>query len=406
MKEEIRVGVEFLRQFLAKYGKLNQAQIDTFASKLTKLLETRYVNHWYEMQPMKGQAFRCLRLKGSESYMDPVLEQILAETNLKLNQLGFPSDFTLWIDPGEVSVRFGDQVGYTYTIARLNKSENDTTNENGILPQNQSESGSKLNETHANGSDDAPSMPKSALIVENSAKIFDEKLTAFIRQNSCTNNVTCSSSSLIEKKIEADEDLDDDFMSNELIDRLITLSAEKRTISPPVASTPSPTFQPTKTSIIRTNSSSIDINPSNIGNAKCQTNNNCNSGSKTKLESKKANNQLYNTSSGIRGTNPIGSSLINNNQTNRLSYNDSCYYSSSSSSCSSSLGSTHDDNYLAHLNWFKQDQQQQQPPQSSLIAKPTLFEEKEEPTNADDSFQSHFLFKPSSFYGKFYLKVN
>ena len=25
MKEEIRVGVEFLRQFLAKYGKLNQA---------------------------------------------------------------------------------------------------------------------------------------------------------------------------------------------------------------------------------------------------------------------------------------------------------------------------------------------------------------------------------------------
>ena len=123
MKEEIRVGVDFLRQFLAKYGRLNQAQIDTFASKLTTLLESRYVNHWYERQPMKGQAFRCLRLKGSENYMDPVLEHILKETSLKLSQLGLPSDFTLWIDPGEVSVRFGDQVGYTYTIARLDKND-------------------------------------------------------------------------------------------------------------------------------------------------------------------------------------------------------------------------------------------------------------------------------------------
>ena len=121
MKEEIHEGVNFLRQFLAKYGQLNPTQIDLFALKLTEILEKRYINHWYELQPMKGQAFRCLRLKRSEKYVDPTIESILNDMNLSLNQLGLPNDFTLWIDPGEVSVRFGDSVGYTYTIAKLNK---------------------------------------------------------------------------------------------------------------------------------------------------------------------------------------------------------------------------------------------------------------------------------------------
>lgn len=122
MKEEIRVGVEFLRQFLSKYGhQLTAKTIDVFASQLTAILHERYVNHWYGSMPMKGQAFRCLRIKRSEDYIDPVLERILKDLNLTLNHLGLPNDFTLWIDPGEVSVRFGDQVGYTYTIAKLDQ---------------------------------------------------------------------------------------------------------------------------------------------------------------------------------------------------------------------------------------------------------------------------------------------
>ena len=78
MKEEIKVGVEFLRQFLAKYGNnLHQAQIDLFALKLELTLAERYINHWYDKMPMKGQAFRCLRVKRSENYIDPVLEKLL-----------------------------------------------------------------------------------------------------------------------------------------------------------------------------------------------------------------------------------------------------------------------------------------------------------------------------------------
>lgn len=154
MKEEINSGVQFLREFLAKYGQLTALQINQFSHKLTRLLHERYANHWYVTQPMKGQAFRCIRLKQVENYIDPVLEQILRECGLSLSQLGLTNDFTLWIDPGEVSVRFGDQIGYTYTIARFD-----------LLKS-------------------ADAEPASCTEQVNTEKIFDDKLTAFIRQNS------------------------------------------------------------------------------------------------------------------------------------------------------------------------------------------------------------------------------
>jgi len=257
MKEEIRVGVEFLRQFLAKYGNnLHQAQIDLFALKLELTLAERYINHWYDKMPMKGQAFRCLRVKRSENYIDPVLEKLLFDLKLNLNQLGLPNDFTLWIDPGEVSVRFGDQVGYTYTIARLNVSPSSTINTN-----NDDNNVSINNNTNA----------KPCLVVQNAEKIlFDEKLTAFIRQNSCNNTndeFIVNNSSTINDDLSNNNDFDDDNnKSNDfLINELIKLSAEKRTISPPHANMSSLSSSSTqfltapKSEIKRQNSSNIAI---------------------------------------------------------------------------------------------------------------------------------------------------
>ena len=218
MKDEIREGVEFLRQFLAKYGQLTQLQIGQFATKLSLMLAERYVNHWYVEHPMKGQAFRCLRLKHSESYIDPVLERLLNEMGLHLNKLGLPNDFTLWIDPGEVSVRFGDQVGYTYSIARLNHP---------IASDPTAEATPAADE--ASGSDVA----KPTLIVQSSEKIFDEKLTAFIRQNSSSTAVVPIST--IMPTLDVTEDFTSDLLTDDLIDRLANpLSPEKRVGEPPI----------------------------------------------------------------------------------------------------------------------------------------------------------------------------
>ena len=358
MKDEIREGVEFLRQFLAKYGQLNQTQIDLFATKLTQLLEKRYVNHWYDDYPMKGQAFRCLRVKRSENYLDPVLDQILKELNLTISQLGLPNDFTLWIDPGEVNVRFGDQAGYTYSIARVNK--------NPDLSPSSIQDAKPSQEQNGASPPPPPSKPKSLLIVENSAKIFDEKLTAFIRQNSCNNPIPAAQRPAQAASEFDEDDFDKDISSADLIENLIKLSAEKRTISPPTSSLNS--LSAKNPSVKRTNSSNININSSQL------------------------NNEFI----------PSGNNSNNNNsaQNNRLSYNDSCYYSSSSSSCSSSFGSNHDEN-LAQLGWLKQQQEQT----SSLLLNRTnqcmpnvntqsLFDNSN--FSLDNSnIQNDFLFMPS-----------
>jgi hypothetical protein len=347
MKDEIREGVEFLRQFLAKYGNsLTPTQIDTFAAKLNRMLEERYVNHWYVDHPMKGQAFRCLRLKRSENYIDPVLERLLSDLGLTLAQLGLPNDFTLWIDPGEVTVRFGDQVGYTYSIAKVI----------GPPPQLATTAVSNLQSNEdlvSKITDDEPaSAVATSLIVQSSEKIFDEKLTAFIRQNSTSlpahmppPTSVISPTTLCDITGDFNEDdVSSLLMTDDLIDKLANnstnattlLSPEKRTISPPQFPPIGSNFTPKQQQQLNhKNSSNITINnghppglngrsqPPPIGSSNLQQNNN-------------NFNEL----------------LANN--INRLSFNDSCYYSSSSS-CASSFGSSnYEDNLTSgNLGWFK-----------------------------------------------------
>lgn len=303
MKEEIRVGVEFLRQFLSNYGhQLTPEIIDKFSAKLTILLFRRYVNHWYANIPMKGQAFRCLRIKRSENYIDPVLEEILKELSLTLNQLGLPNDFTLWIDPGEVSVRFGDQVGFTYSIAKL-----DQTQVMNSVPILQKE---KVDEKQ----EKIEFFDKPTLIVQNTEKIlFDEKLTAFIRQNSSNDEGSDVNESEASKK-----------NTNSNIEELIKLSVEKRTISPPYSSCP-----------INKSSSNIIIE--------------CNKpfrnlDSDINTKSKFQENTV--SFSGLNNKSQLFSTNDDKNQIKQcaFSFNDSCYYSSSSSSCASSFGSNNDEN--------------------------------------------------------------
>lgn len=306
MKEEIRVGVEFLRQFLSNYGhQLTPETIDKFASKLTILLFKRYVNHWYADIPLKGQAFRCLRLKRSENYIDPVLEQILKELRLTLNQLGLPNDFTLWIDPGEVSVRFGDQVGFTYSIAKLDQTQ--VINSVQILEE----------EIVDEKQEKLEFFDKPTLIVQNAEKIlFDEKLTAFIRQNS--SNAEGSDIN------ESEEFEASNKNSNSNIEELIKLSVEKRTISPPCSSSP-----------VNKSSSNITIIECNkpFGNLDSDINTN----------SKFQENTV--SFSGLNNQSQLFSTNDDNNQIkpSAFSFNDSCY-SSSSSSCASSFGSNNDEN--------------------------------------------------------------
>ena len=107
MKQEIHEAVEFLSKYLFKY--FSENDLNEVKENLNQILNERYTGHWYETKPMKGQAYRSIRYRRSDKELDPVFECLfkrcknIFEVNYKFQ---FPlQDFTLWVDPGEVSCR-------------------------------------------------------------------------------------------------------------------------------------------------------------------------------------------------------------------------------------------------------------------------------------------------------------
>lgn len=61
-------------------------------------------DHWFPEKPQRGQAFRCIRLNGG-SRPDPLIEKAASRTGLDYCDLKLPVEFTMWVDPKEVSCR-------------------------------------------------------------------------------------------------------------------------------------------------------------------------------------------------------------------------------------------------------------------------------------------------------------
>ncbi|NP_001081023.1 maternal B9.10 protein [Xenopus laevis] len=115
MKEEIAATVVFLTMLVKKHKQLSKQKIEKFAAKLTTILFAKYKNHWYAENPMKGQAFRCIRINTYQA-IDAVFEKACAESNVDFNDLGLPKEMTIWVDPFEVCCRYGEK-NDPFTIA-------------------------------------------------------------------------------------------------------------------------------------------------------------------------------------------------------------------------------------------------------------------------------------------------
>jgi trimeric autotransporter adhesin len=215
-----------------------------------------------------------------------------------------------------VSVRFGDQAGLTYTIAHLNKKSNQNSISAAQLTTDEINKSQIVSKTKNQENEEK----KSELVIENTEKIFDEKLTTFIRQNSYSQNKsafsTNNTNSLAKPNISQAEIKPLDTGSTNInggpLNQFnVNFNSERKIISPPNSSNKK-----------HNNSSNIDI-----------------------LKNK---NPLKANQSMKIGLN----SDINSNAFNRLSFNDSCYFSSSSSSCSSSFDSAQDDSFKYNV-WNK-----------------------------------------------------
>ncbi|CAL9686101.1 unnamed protein product [Knipowitschia caucasica] len=107
MKEEIAAAVFFVARLVKRYGAVDHEARDRFAAALTSVMFESYKNHWHVNAPSKGQAYRCLRVNRAR-LQEPILQRACERSLVQYEDLGLPLELTLWVDPGEVSCRYGE----------------------------------------------------------------------------------------------------------------------------------------------------------------------------------------------------------------------------------------------------------------------------------------------------------
>jgi protein Tob/BTG len=108
MLKEIKSAVQLLVHILSLNNAITKSKLEKFSECLEKLLCLRYEEHWHPTKPFRGSAYRCIRI--THKIMDTVIEKAAEKSGLSIDDLykSLPQDFTLWIDPADVSYRIGE----------------------------------------------------------------------------------------------------------------------------------------------------------------------------------------------------------------------------------------------------------------------------------------------------------
>jgi len=114
MKIEIESATNFLVDLVEKAAsnskdarKFTEDQLLQFRRLIVECLTSHYHDHWHPEEPVKGSGYRCIRINGK---VDPVIAKaglLMGLAAQFLHRL-FPSEFTMWVDPHEVSYRIGE----------------------------------------------------------------------------------------------------------------------------------------------------------------------------------------------------------------------------------------------------------------------------------------------------------
>ncbi|XP_030834324.1 maternal B9.15 protein-like [Strongylocentrotus purpuratus] len=155
MKDEIAAAVVFLTRIVKRNTSLTAEQMSKFSEKLALTLIEKFRNHWYEDKPSKGQAYRCIRVSRNEP-RDSVISKTAKDCGIHYNHLNLPAELCLWVDPLEVSCRFGER-GTVCEVATFNQQT--LTDNRPSTPI--SSSNNAFNDNNANQLSPTPSPPSS-----------------------------------------------------------------------------------------------------------------------------------------------------------------------------------------------------------------------------------------------------
>ena len=125
-KHEIVSAANFLVYLIKQSANNNysDAKLELFSSTLVNLLRQRWNDRWFPDKPFKASGYRAIRVNRR---MDPVLTQAAVASGLKSEDIHstLPAEVTLWVDPGQVSYRIGENGGihilYEYDAADPDK---------------------------------------------------------------------------------------------------------------------------------------------------------------------------------------------------------------------------------------------------------------------------------------------
>uniref|UniRef100_A0A6G1SPA9 Protein BTG3 n=1 Tax=Aceria tosichella TaxID=561515 RepID=A0A6G1SPA9_9ACAR len=97
-------------------------KVEQFKQCLQEALFERFHNHWFPEQPTKGQAYRCIRLNEWDR-RDITLQKVCTQCGIDYKDLQLPVELTLWVDPDEVTCRFGENKGSHCLVAKFKEGE-------------------------------------------------------------------------------------------------------------------------------------------------------------------------------------------------------------------------------------------------------------------------------------------
>jgi hypothetical protein len=96
---ETTAAAEFWGKFVPEGQRL------AFQGQLAQLFVQDFQKHWHEAEPHRGSAFRSIKCDGYG--VDSKLQKAMATAGISLEATTFPPSVVMWVNPGEVKVRYG-----------------------------------------------------------------------------------------------------------------------------------------------------------------------------------------------------------------------------------------------------------------------------------------------------------
>lgn len=96
MSRETFEAARFLSRFIS--SNVCSEQRSKFVGSMQSNLQTKFRDHWYVKDPLRGQGYRCLRLHPDPT-REPMITKALKDAELNHGDIKLPLELTIWINP-------------------------------------------------------------------------------------------------------------------------------------------------------------------------------------------------------------------------------------------------------------------------------------------------------------------